>query len=39
MLTLVVDGFDVQYTNKQDVEDLIAIINKEYKCSIDWSGN
>jgi hypothetical protein len=28
-----------RYTNKQDVEDLIAIINKEHKCSQDWTGS
>jgi hypothetical protein len=39
MFTLVVDNFGIRYTNKQDVEDLIAIINKEYKCSQDWTGN
>jgi hypothetical protein len=39
MFTLVVDDFGVKYTNKQDVEDLIAVITKEYKCSQDWSGN
>jgi hypothetical protein len=39
MFTLVVDDFGIHYTNKQDVEDLIAIINKEYKCSQDWTGN
>jgi hypothetical protein len=39
MFTLVVDNFGIRYTNKQDVEALIAIINKEYKCSQDWTGN
>jgi hypothetical protein len=39
MFTLVVDSFGIRYTYKQDVEDLIAIINKEYKCSQDWTGN
>ncbi len=39
MFTLVVDDFGIRYTNKQDVDDLIAIINKEYKCSQDWTGN
>jgi hypothetical protein len=39
MFTLVVDDFGIRYTNKQDVEDLIAIINKEYKCSQDWTGS
>jgi hypothetical protein len=39
MFTLVVDNFGIRYTNKQDVKDLIAIINMEYKCSTDWSGN
>jgi hypothetical protein len=39
MFTLVVDDFGIRYTNKQDVEDLIAIINKEYNCSQDWTGN
>jgi hypothetical protein len=39
MFTLVVDNFGIRYTNKQDVDDLIAIINKEYKCSQDWTGN
>ena len=38
MFTLVVDKFGVRYTNKQDVEDLIAIINKEYKCYQYLSG-
>jgi hypothetical protein len=39
MFTLVVDDFGIRCTNKQDVDDLIAIINKEYKCSQDWTGN
>jgi hypothetical protein len=39
MFTLVVDDFGIRYTNKQDVDDLIAIINKEYKYSQDWTGN
>jgi hypothetical protein len=39
MFTLVVDDFGIRYINKQDVDDLIAIINKEYKCSQDWTGN
>jgi hypothetical protein len=39
MFTLVVNDFGIRYTNKQNVEDLIAIINKEYKCSQDWTGN
>jgi hypothetical protein len=39
MFTLVVDDFGIRYTNKQDVDDLIAIINKEYKCSQEWTGN
>jgi hypothetical protein len=39
MFTLVIDDFGIRYTNKQDVEDLIAIINKEYKCSQDWTDN
>jgi hypothetical protein len=38
MFTLVVDDFGIRYTKKKDVDDLIAIINKEYKCSQDWSG-
>ena len=39
MFTLAVDDFGIRYANKQDVEDLIAIINKEFKCSQDWTGN
>jgi hypothetical protein len=39
MFTLVLDDFGIRYTNKQDVDNLIAIINKEYKCSQDWTGN
>jgi hypothetical protein len=38
MFTLVVDDFGIRYTNKKDVDDLIAVINQEYKCSQDWSG-
>jgi hypothetical protein len=39
MFTLVIDDFGIRYTNKQDVDDVVAIINKEYKCSQDWTGN
>jgi hypothetical protein len=39
MFALVVDDFGIRYTSKQDVDDLITIINKEYKCSQDWTGN
>jgi hypothetical protein len=39
MFTLVLNDFGIRYTNKQDVGDLIATINKEYKCSQDWTGN
>ena len=36
--TLWVDNFGVKYTNKVDVERLIAILKKWYEISEDWAG-
>ena len=38
-LTLVVDNFGVRYTKKSDVDRLLTTLQKEYKCSTDWTGN
>jgi hypothetical protein len=39
MFSLVVDDFGIRYTNRDDVEQLLAVLQKEYKCTIDWEGN
>ena len=36
--SLVVDDFDVCYTNKDDVQLLIDVLKTLYKITIDWSG-
>ena len=36
--TLVVDDFGVKYTNKADVEELIATLQSTYELHIDWKG-
>jgi hypothetical protein len=33
MFTLVVDDFGARYTNKTDVDQLLTMLTKEYKCS------
>jgi hypothetical protein len=38
MFTLVVDDFGVRYTKKSDVEELLAILQLEYKLTTDWAG-
>ncbi|KAL7523590.1 hypothetical protein ACHAWF_000585 [Thalassiosira exigua] len=35
---LIVDDFGVQYTTEQDVHDLIKILSKWYKYTVDWEG-
>jgi hypothetical protein len=39
MFTLVVDDFGVKYTNKANVDRLLEVLQKEYKCSTDWTGS
>jgi hypothetical protein len=39
MFSLVVDDFGIRYTKRDDVEQLIAMLEREYKCTIDWEGN
>ncbi len=36
--TLVVDDFGVRYTKKSNVDRLLTTLQKEYKCSTDWTG-
>jgi hypothetical protein len=36
---LVVDDFGVKYVNKDDVDNLIASIKKNYMLTKDWTGN
>ena len=36
--TLVVDDFAVKYTNKEDAELLIKVLEKQYDVSADWEG-
>jgi hypothetical protein len=38
MFTLVVDDFGVRYTKTSDVEELLAILQLEYKLTTDWAG-
>jgi hypothetical protein len=38
MFTLVMDDFGVRYTNKAHIDRLLKILQKEYKCSTDWTG-
>ena len=37
--TLCVDDFGVKYTNKEDIEFLIATLQQDYKLTIDWTGS
>ncbi len=37
--TLVVDGFGVKYTNKNDVNHLNKCLKTDYKLTKDWDGN
>ena len=37
--TLVVDNFGVKYMQKQDVKELIKILEKTYPCKCDWKGD
>jgi hypothetical protein len=39
MFTLVVDDFGVRYTDKANVDRLLNVLQQEYKCSTDWTGN
>jgi hypothetical protein len=39
MFSLVVDDFGIRYTKRDDVEQLIAMLECEYKCTIHWEGN
>jgi hypothetical protein len=39
MFSLVVDDFGIRYTKRDDVEQLITVLQREYKCTIDWEGN
>jgi hypothetical protein len=36
---LAVDNFGVRYTKKSDVDRLLTTLQKEYKCSTDWTGD
>ena len=36
---LVVDDFAVKYTNKEDVEHLLATLQQHYKISVSWEGD
>jgi hypothetical protein len=38
MFTLVVDDFGVRYTKRADVEELLAILQLEYKLTTNWAG-
>jgi hypothetical protein len=38
MFSLVVDDFGVRYTDKHNVERLLAALHQEYNYSIDWDG-
>jgi hypothetical protein len=38
MFTLVVDDFGVRYTDKATVDRLLNVLQQEYKCSTDWTG-
>ena len=37
--TLCVDDFGVKYTNKEDINFLIATLQHDYKLTIDWTGS
>ena len=37
-LTLWVDNFGIKYIHKPEIDHLIAILDKDYKMTIDWSG-
>jgi hypothetical protein len=39
MFSLVVVDFGICYTKRDDVKQLIAMLQREYKCTIDWEGN
>ena len=36
--TLVVDDFGIKYTNKQDVDHLIASVRAKYSFKVDWEA-
>jgi len=36
--TLVVNDFGVYYTNQQDVEELIRLLQDKYTITVDWGG-
>ena len=38
-LSLVVDGFGVKYTRKENADHLIQDLQKLYTISIDWNGS
>ena len=37
--TLCVDDFGVKYFTKEDANHLIAAVQQEYECTVDWSGS
>jgi hypothetical protein len=39
IFTLVVDDFGVRYTTKAQVDRLLEVLQKEYKCSTNWTGS
>merc|ERR1712078_791022 len=37
--TLIVDDFGCKFNNKEDVEDLVKLLERTYPCKCDWTGS
>ena len=37
--TLIVDDFGCKFINREDVEDLVKLLEGTYPCKCDWTGN
>ena len=37
-VTLVVDNFEIKYTNQEDVDHLVAVVRDKYPFEVDWEA-